>query len=63
MLPCYINLRCIPETLKKWDREPLMSSELSRLNGSAFRVPYGEDGEVMKLELIAGQYRTRHCKI
>ena len=51
------------ETLKKWDREPLMSSELSRLNGSAFRVPYGEDGEVMKLELIAGQYRTRHCKI
>ena len=35
-----------------WDRENLMQSELAELNASAFRVPYGEDGEVRSVRLL-----------
>ena len=29
-----------------WERKHVLASELGQLNASAFRVPYGEDGEV-----------------
>jgi hypothetical protein len=40
------SLARAPDVSALWEREALLASELGQLNASAFRVPYGEDGEV-----------------